>query len=107
MWSSPEPAGFDCVVTHHLNAFGSGVSRFNEIMAEGLGVEVVWLFDPKLLAKRRPLLSFKVGEMNDDERAALDAILDAAEWESGLFLHDWHDTPLERKLTRHATRVYC
>ena len=36
------------VVTHRLNPFVSGVARFNDIMAEGLGVRVVGLFEESL-----------------------------------------------------------
>src|SRR5437899_8378335 len=67
---------YDFLVTHRLNGFTSGVARFNQILAEGLDLPLVFLFGDELPHEGRPLLSFKVSELSDVERVALDALLD-------------------------------
>ena len=52
----------DAVVTHHPNSFRSGVARFNQILADRLGVPLLSLFDGTFVSSHRPLLSFKVSE---------------------------------------------
>jgi hypothetical protein len=106
-----EPPGFaarlvvDCVVTHHLNPFASGVVRFNEILAERLGVPYLGLFDDRLLEHKRPLLSLKVSELGGDEREALERLLDGRGYQ--VYLHDWSGLPLERRLATGAQHVWC
>jgi hypothetical protein len=97
----------DAVVTHHRDGFRSGVARFNELLAEGLGVPCIWLFDSRLASQRCPLLSFKVGEMHRDERERLSAILDAQTWRGEVFLHEYAGDPLERRLIERAQRIHC
>ncbi len=60
----------DAVVSHHMNPFRSGVARFNELLAEHLGVPfVVARTTPREL--RCPLLSFKFSELGEaDARGA-------------------------------------
>jgi hypothetical protein len=99
--------GFDFLVTHRTNGLGSGVARFNEVLAARLGIPVRKLFDPLLPLTGSALLSFKVSEMDARERDALDNILDAAGWRFGLFLHDWESSPAEVRLVREAAHVFC
>jgi len=101
------PRPVEVIVSHRLNAFASGVARFNEIMAEHLGVQVVGLFDKRLPLDGVPLLSFKVSELSDVERDHLNDILDRASWRSRIFLHDWEGTEIEERLVREADHVYC
>lgn len=105
----PRQAGtvVDCVVTHHLNPFASGVVRFNEILADRLGVPYLGLFDPRLGAYDCPLLSFKVSELGDSEQDALDRMLDARTWRYQVYLHDWSGLPLERRLASGAEHLWC
>ena len=91
----------DAVVTHHTNPFRSGVARFNALLAERLGVPVVALGDAAAL--RAPLLSFKVSELGERERAVLRAALPG--WRAWLFLHEFSDAELERQLVAAAERV--
>ncbi len=49
-------APIDAVVGHHLNPFTSGVARFNELLADGLGVPILGVGDPAVLEARAPLL---------------------------------------------------
>lgn len=98
--------GIDCVVTHHLNTFASGVARFNELLAQHLGVPLLGLFDEALNGFHRPLLSFKAGELSSDEAAAMRALVARREWAPQLYLHDWESTPLERELVAAAVRVW-
>ena len=97
----------ELIVSHRLNAFASGVARFNEIMAEHLGVQVVGLFDKRLPLDGVPLLSFKVSELSDVERDHLGDILDRTSWRSQIFLHDWEGSAIEERLVREADFVYC
>jgi hypothetical protein len=91
----------DAVVTHHTNPFRSGVARFNALLAERLGVPVVAL--PEAGGLRAPLLSFKVSELGEPERAAVGAALPA--WRAWLFLHEFCGAELERRLVGAAERV--
>ncbi len=97
----------DCVVTHHLNAYESGVSRFNEILAARLDTPLLGLFDDALLCYEHPLLSFKAAELNEAEVAWFESMLDRRSWSPEVFLHTWDDTALERRLLQSATRVWA
>jgi hypothetical protein len=91
------------VVTHHRNPFRSGVARFNELLAEQLGVPFVGLLEAEGLAD--PLLSFKASELGEDA-ALVERLL--AGWQTPrLFLHEFCDTPLERSLVAASTCVYA
>jgi hypothetical protein len=101
------PASIDCVVSHHMNTFASGVARFNQVLAEQLGVPLVGLDDQRLSMAVRPLLSFKMSELSDDERVRLARRLDEGRWQHQLYLHDWSAIELEERLARSATRIFC
>jgi hypothetical protein len=90
------------VVTHHRDGFRSGVARFNELLAERLGVPLYGLDGdwPGVYS----LLSFKVGEMDMAERAAVSERL--AGWEGEAYLHEWGGLPLEGEIVRRAARVH-
>jgi hypothetical protein len=102
----PSPP-IDAVVTHHRDSFRSGVGRFNELLAERLGVPLVGI--RKLLSARyaRPLLSFKVSELGPAELSALETFVDTqpSAWE--LFLHVYEGCDLEVGLVAGASRVHC
>jgi hypothetical protein len=104
---APAAAALDGVVTHHVNGFRSGVARFNELLAERLGVPLVGLFDGRLGELRTPLLSFKPSELGPEDVAALERRLAAAGWEPELFLHEFAGSELERRLLAAARRVRC
>jgi len=72
----------EAVVTHHRSGFRSGVARFNELLADRLGVPLYGLDDDGP-GWNRSLLSFKVGELDIATRAALAERLDR--WEGELF----------------------
>jgi hypothetical protein len=94
----------DAVVTHHRDSFRSGVGRFNELLAERLGVPLLPI--AKARNAQRPLLSFKVAELRETELAELAALVDTdREWE--LFLHVYDGLELERKLVEGAALVHC
>ncbi len=99
--------GLDCVVTHHLNPFASGVVRFNELLAEQLGVPMSGLFEPQATSARRPLFSFKVSELSADECSRFGAMLEARTNPYEAYLHDWTGSELEHRLVRGAARVHC
>jgi hypothetical protein len=92
------------IVTHHRSGFRSGVARFNELLAERLGVPLYGL-DDEGPGWNRSLLSFKVGELDIATRAALSERLDG--WEGELFLHELSGLDLERELVVRARRVHC
>ncbi len=96
----------DAVVTHHLDGFRSGVARFNELLAAHLGVAFLGLEELRAARPQLPLLSFKVAELDAPAAAALTAWLDdATGWD--VFLHEYRDLPLERRLVEGARRVLC
>lgn len=98
--------GLDAVVTHHRDGFRSGVARFNELLADRLGLPLVGLDE---LAGRNPacpLLSFKLHELGADPAQAL------ARWLEGnrsydLFLHEYRGEEAERDLVAGARHVHC
>jgi hypothetical protein len=99
---------YDFIISHRMNGFASGVARFNELLAERLGVPMLFVFDEKLPREGRPLLSFKVSEFDAAERASLAVLLGRARWEgAGLFLHDFGGSPLEERLVRSVDWVHC
>src|ERR687891_272320 len=101
------PDAVEFIASHRLNAFASGVARFNDILAEHLRVPVVGLFDQRLPLTGVPFLSFKVSELSDVERDHLGDILDRASWRTRVFLHDWGATEVEERIVREADIVYC
>lgn len=103
--SRADPVEF--IISHRLNAFASGVARFNEILAEHLGIRVIGLFDERLPFTGRPLISLKVSELSDVEREQVLEILDLASWRARVFLHDWAGTEVEERMVREAEIVYC
>jgi hypothetical protein len=92
------------VVTHHRSGFRSGVARFNELLAERLGVPLYGLDDDGP-GWTESLLSFKVSELDAGARAGVAARL--AGWEGELFLHELSGLELERELVERARRVHC
>jgi hypothetical protein len=100
-----EPIEF--IAAHRLNTFGSGVARFNDIMAGHLGIPVIGFMDETLPLSGYPLLSFKVSEFSPVECDRLAEILDECSWRTRIFLHDWAATDLEERLVREADIVYC
>ena len=92
------------VVTHHRSGFRSGVARFNELLAERLGVPLYGIYDAGP-GWEQSLLSFKVSELTDDERKALTGRLDA--WEGEVYLHELSGLELECDLVARARRVHC
>jgi hypothetical protein len=83
------------------------VVRFNELLAEQLGVPMRGLFEPQAASAHRPLFSFKVSELSADERSRFEAILDARSDPYEVYLHDWMGSELEKRVVRGAARVHC
>ena len=94
----------EAVVTHHRSGFRSGVARFNELLAEQLGLPLYGLEDDGP-GWSRSLFSFKVSELGPADRDALAARLDG--WDGELFLHEVSGLGLERDLVGRARRVHC
>lgn len=105
--SAVAPAGIDAVVSHHMDGFRSGVARFNELLAEHLGVPLLGLFEPGAFTAACPLFSFKVSELDQSERRRLEQAIDDHDWHGELFLHEFSGDPLERRLVQLARRVHC
>lgn len=97
----------DGVVSYHMNPYASGAVGVNVMLAKHLGVPFLGLRDAASAALKRPLLSFKVGEMAEPDQARLSDMPDELGWRYHVFLHDWSDLPLEHKLVRGATGVWC
>jgi hypothetical protein len=101
----PDVARVDAVVSHHLDGFRSGVARFNELLAERLDVPVLGL-EALASGPERPLLSFKVRELDDRSAGLVESWLaGATDWD--VFLHEYADLELERRLVQGARRVLC
>ena len=96
----------DAVVTHHTDGFRSGVARFNELLAERLGVPLLSLHD-RLERVSRPLLSFKVSELGTAGARRLAQLLDAPPWAWEVYLHEYSGLDLERRVVAGAQRVLC
>jgi hypothetical protein len=104
---SGDAVAIDAVVTHHRDGFRSGVARFNELLAEHLGVPLIGLFDDALESSRRALLSFKIGELSEHERVQLAERLERIDWRGDVYLHDYAGLDLEREIVRRARVVHC
>jgi hypothetical protein len=100
------PPRVDAVVTHHRDGFRSGVARFNELLAQHLGVPLLGLLDERLKRFERPLFSFKFSELGPDE-AALMAVPEERWAAASLYLHDFAGSELERRAVRAARWVHC
>lgn len=97
----------DAVVTHHRDGFRSGVGRFNELLAERLGVPLLGI--RKLASRKlsRPLLSFKVAELSESERGELADLVARAPFAWEIFLHVYDGNELEAGLVAGAESVHC
>ena len=98
----------DAVVSHLLDPYRSGIARFNEQLAGRLGVGLVGLCSDAAVGAAAPLLSVKLSQLGDRERAALVRVLHA-EREPGairVFLHELAPSPLEEQLIRAAGWVF-
>jgi hypothetical protein len=96
----------DAVATHHVDGFRSGVARFNELLAQRLGVPLLELGRLEGAAPLAPLLSFKASELDAQGAGALGGWLAGADtWE--VFLHEFAGLELERRLISGARRVHC
>lgn len=104
---APGAARVDAIVTHHLDGYRSGVARFNELLAERLGVPVIGLHDVAGSRLTCPLLSFKVSELDSALEADLAELIRSRPWPWELFLHEYRDLELERALVVDAARVHC
>jgi hypothetical protein len=97
----------DAVVTHHRDSFRSGVGRFNELLAERLGVPLIGIRALLSSGCAWPLLSFKVSELAAGERAALERLVEQQPFAWELFLHVYEHDELEDGLIAGAALVHC
>jgi hypothetical protein len=100
-------APVDAVVTHHRDSFRSGVGRFNELLAERLGVPVIGIRRLLTAGCSRPLLSFKVAELAPAELAVLDQLVETRPFPWELFLHVYDGDELEAALVAGADHVHA
>jgi hypothetical protein len=97
----------DAVVTHHRDSFRSGVGRFNELLAERLGVPVIGIRRLLTSGCTRPLLSFKVNELAPAELAVLRDLVATKPFPWELFLHVYDADELEAALVAGADHVHA
>jgi hypothetical protein len=97
----------DAVVTHHSDSFRSGVGRFNELLAERLGVPSLGIRKVLSAGCSRPLLSFKVSELGSEELATLSTLVETKPFPWELFLHVYEGLAVEAELVAGASRVHC
>ena len=100
-------APVDAVVTHHRDSFRSGVGRFNELLAERLGVPVIGIRRLLTAGCSRPLLSFKVAELAPAELAVLAQLVETRPFPWELFLHVYDGDELEAALVAGADHVHA
>jgi hypothetical protein len=99
--------GFDVIAGYHLSPFTCGVARFNQTLADQIGVKVVSLFELGSDVGV-PLLSIKLSEMTSPDRARFGD----PEWIGGLpagfglFLHDFVGDPEEVAVVARAGVVF-
>ena len=101
------PPAIDAVVTHHRDSFRSGVGRFNELLAERLGVPLVGIRRMLSAGCSRPLLSFKVSELAASQRSVLEELVATKPFQWELFLHVYEGDELESRLASGAARLHC
>lgn len=99
----------DAILSYHMNPRTCGVAKFNVGLAQRLDVPVRQIFEPKAISCREPLLSLKIVELHDGDVAHLNDLLDVVGWRDSysLFLHDWTDTEIERRMVGEAREVFC
>lgn len=95
----------DAIITHHRDRYRSGVAGFNEVLAARLGVPLLGLTE-LTSGLRRPLLSFKVRELDPEGLAVVEDFADTKPFEWEIFLHDYAGLPLEQRLIAEAAVVY-
>jgi hypothetical protein len=100
-------APVDAVVTHHRDSFRSGVGRFNELLAERLGVPVIGIRRLLTAGCSRPLLSFKVAELAPAELAVLRELVETRPFPWDLFLHVYDGDELEAALVAGADHAHA
>ena len=98
----------DCILGYHLQPFTCGIARFNHALGEKLAIPVVSLFSEEANECRHALLSIKLSEFTDKDTGRLEAFIASrdATQTIDLFLHDYSDTPTERRLIALASRIY-
>ena len=99
----------DGILSYHMNPLTCGVARFNRALSEKTGLPMHQMFSPEAARCRRPLLSIKLSEFSGDDPARLSSMIDGwrPDVEPRLFLHGYMATPVEVKLLRRATTIYC
>ena len=104
-----DDVAIDCVLGYHMNPLTCGIARFNQVLAERLGVPHVQVFDPAVSRYKRPLLSIKTGEFSEKGLHELAEIADSDRpgRTLDLFLHAYAGTVIEERLLRATNTVYC
>jgi hypothetical protein len=97
----------DAVVTHHRDGYRSGVGRFDELLAEHLGVPLLSLEALVRGGPSCPLLSFKASELSAARTAKLEELLRAKPFAWEAYLHVYGGLELERIIVQGAQRVHC
>ncbi len=99
----------DSILSYHMNPLTCGVARFNRALADQLRLPMHQLFTEEAARCRRPLLSLKLSEFAEGDAERLEALVDGwgPQVEPRLFFHDYSATPVEAKLLRRASTVYC
>lgn len=98
----------DCILSYHMNPLTCGVARFNRALADRLNLPMLPLLSEEARKFRRPLISLKLSEFEDEDVGRLEKIVEG--WDERmqprLFFHDYTATPVEADLLRRAQTVY-
>lgn len=100
---------YDLVAGYHLNYLTCGIAKFNLLLGQKLSVPFYNLYDERVDAFKKPLLSIKLSEYTQEDLYQLPAWMDKWQARNGysLFLHGYDHTPLETELVSRANDVYC
>lgn len=97
---------YGCIVSYHTNPYTCGVARFNQALAQTLGIGVISVNDFINRSEELPLLSLKFEEIPDQVAQELVQHMLQTNSEFDLFLHGIHESEPRLKLVARARKVF-
>lgn len=97
---------YDCIVSYHTNPYTCGVARFNQALAQTLGVGVISVTEFINHSEGLPLLSLKFEEIPDQVAQELLQHMLQSTSEFDLFLHGVQESEPRLKLVSQARKVF-
>lgn len=97
---------YGCIVSYHTNPYTCGVARFNQSLAQTLGIDVVSVSEFISDVYDLPLLSLKLEEMPEQTAQELFDLLSERGIRFDLFLHGVQGSELEHRFLSGARKVF-